>query len=112
MARKARKLAIHYRDLARSCLKEIWDWNANQFGPEHAEKYVKFLVDRADALETAYLQGKMVPNRDSYRYIVVRRKSQGHGHLIVYLILSDRVEVLAFFHTRQDWQGKIDRGDI
>ena len=112
MAEKEPELAVHYRDFSLNCLREIWNWNAAQYGPDRADSYGLFLEDRADALATNYLRGRKVPNRESYRYIVAKKRSRGHGHLIIYMILESRIEILAFYHTRQDWQGKIDRGEI
>lgn len=112
MARKSPKLTVNYTRLARINLAEIWNWNAEKYSPGHANAYVAFLEARADELQNTYEEGKRVAARADYRYVTVKRSPQGHGHLIVYLVTDTSVEVLAFLHTRQDWQGKIERREM
>jgi len=42
----------------------------------------------------------------------LERRTRGHGHLVIYLVTANTVEILAFLHARQDWQGKIERGEV
>jgi plasmid stabilization system protein ParE len=112
MARKSPKLTVSYTGLARFTLAEIWDWNAERHDPDHADAYVAFLEDQADKLGSTYDKGKAIAVRPDYRYVTIRRSSRGHGHLIIYLVTESSVEILAFLHTRQDWQGKIKRGEV
>jgi plasmid stabilization system protein ParE len=112
MARKPRKLTVNYTRLARVTLAQIWNWNAERYGPSHADAYVASLKDTADALCDSYDEGKPIPIRPQYRYITVKRSARAHGHLIIYLATDNSVEILAFLHTRQDWQGKVERGEV
>lgn len=112
MARKARKLTVNYSDLARHTLRAIWNWNAEHYDPADADAYVAFLRASADRLGTDYGKGRPVPTRPEYRYMTFRRSRRGHAHVAIYAVESDSVEVLAFFHTRQDWQGKAARGEV
>jgi len=62
-------------------------------------------------LATRYLSGKCVPARPEFRYIIIMRRPGGHGHVAVYEIVDGLVNVLNFYHTAQDWQGKLARGE-
>jgi plasmid stabilization system protein ParE len=112
MARKSSKLIVNYTDLARRTLKEIWNWNAKEYGTDRADKYTAFLRAEADKLATTHLKGRPVPTRPDYRYILIKRSEKGHGHIAIYTTTASTVELLAFYHTSQDWQGKAERGEV
>lgn len=107
MARETRNLTIAYSAEALATLDEIWDWNAREYGPEHASKYVAFLRTQTNKLTSAYFKGKAVPTVPRLSYILVKRKRKGHGHLAVYELIGDVIHVLQYYHTAQDWQNKI-----
>jgi plasmid stabilization system protein ParE len=107
MARKPRKLKVEFSHDALDTLEEIWKWNARTYNPEHAQSYTDFLESKANSLAINYLAGKIVPTRPEIRYITLKRKVGGHGHVAVYEIINDKVYVLNFYHTAQDWQSKI-----
>ena len=112
MARKPSKLTVNYTFLARRTLGEIWIWNAKKYGANHADSYIQFLRFEADKLATVRAEGRPVPTRADYRYIIIKKSPRGHGHLAIYTTTDTTVEVLGFYHTRQDWQGKVERGEI
>jgi hypothetical protein len=68
---------------------------------------IAFLLDETNHLATAYFTGKPVPKLPRLSYIVIRRRRKGHGHLAVYELIGDVIEVLQFYHTAQDWQNKL-----
>ena len=112
MARNPPKLKVDIVPLALNALDEIWDWNARQYNADHADKYVFFLEKETSKLATAYLTGKIVLVRPDYRYLLIKKRAaKSHGHVAIYEILSVRVRVLYYYHTAQDWQGKIARGE-
>jgi plasmid stabilization system protein ParE len=49
-------------------------------------------------------QGHVASVRPDLRYIIIRRKAKGHGHVAVYRTDDKDVSVLHVFHTSQDWQ--------
>jgi len=112
MAGKPKTLSLSYTNLARKTLAEIWFWNAERHGASHADSYIQFLENEADRLETEHAKGKYVSGRSDYRYVVIKRASRGHGHVVVYTIGDETVSLLGFFHTSQDWQGKINREEL
>ena len=107
LARKPHKLTVSYSPKAQASLDEIWDWNARHYGRDHAQRYIEFLQVETDKLVSAYLRGRRVPTRTEYRYITIKRRTRGYGHVAVYEIIGDAVEILDYFHTAQDWQNKL-----
>ena len=75
--------------------------------PRHADNYLAFLDGHINLLGETYAKGKTVENRPDLRYILIRRKSRGNGHLAVYTVEGKVVTVVHVFHTAQDWQAKL-----
>lgn len=91
---------------ARNELSQIWNHNAKARGIEHADRYVAFLYEQIENLSETYLNGKVVEARPDLRYLLMRRKSRGHGHIVVYSISGEEIVVLHIFHTAQNWQNR------
>jgi plasmid stabilization system protein ParE len=85
-------------------LDEIWDWNEKTYGRERAVRYFDFLDQHVMELSVDPLKGRPVPGRQDLRYLPMKRRSRGHGHLAVYRTGEDAVHILHIFHTAQDWQ--------
>jgi plasmid stabilization system protein ParE len=107
MEENPRKLTVRFTSRALRNLDEIWIWNAERYSVEHADRYLQGLNSAINSLSTAYLDGRIVPSRTDLRYLTVRRKGARHGHLALYLVHEDDVEVVAIFHTAQNWQRRI-----
>jgi plasmid stabilization system protein ParE len=95
-----------YAASAQSQLDEIWDWNEEHYGADHADHYIEFLEQFINTLGTDYQQGEQISFRPELRFILIRRKSKGHGHIAVYSVDESQVSLLHVFHTAQDWQNK------
>jgi plasmid stabilization system protein ParE len=103
------KVLLSARALA--ALDGIWEWNARRYSVEHAERYIAFLRGATQKLSTSHGSGRPVPNRPHLRYVALRpRRRKGHGHIAVYEVMGDAVYVLDYFHTAQDWQGRLGQG--
>jgi plasmid stabilization system protein ParE len=87
-------------------LKEIWRWNADNHGIAHANFYVDSLRQAIRSLQTKYEEGGLIAGNRDLRYLLVRRKKKGHGHVVVYRVGEEIVHVLHIFHTAQDWRSK------
>jgi plasmid stabilization system protein ParE len=48
-----------------------------------------------------------VEKRPYLRYIEVKRRRSGHGHVVVYSLTDDAVQVVHIFHTAQNWRVKL-----
>jgi len=107
MAERSRKLSVSLAPAAQATLHEIWKWNAERYGVEHADHYLAFLRLTAYRLADEDFAGKPVPTRANLHYLIIKRRRRGHGHVAIYRFTADVIEVLDFFHTAQDWQSKL-----
>jgi plasmid stabilization system protein ParE len=83
-------------------LHEIWQWNARHWTVEHADEYLIYVNDQIDQLAENYQKGRQVSERPDLCYILVRKRSKGHGHILVYQFDHQSIRVLHIFHTAQD----------
>ncbi len=106
-AERRSALPVVYAPLALQDLDVVWDWNEKTYGPDHAARYVDFLERHIDALGENHPRGRVVESRPELRYMRISRRKRGHGHIVVYRVDADAVNVLYVFHTAQDWQAKL-----
>jgi toxin ParE1/3/4 len=109
MAKRTRRLAVRISTTAADSLIEIWNWNAGRYGPDHADAYVQFVRDSVALLGTDPEHGRPVPTAPEFRYITVRRRPGGNGHVAVYQVKAETIELLDFFHTAQDWAAHVSK---
>ena len=100
-------MIVVYAHKAIAELEAIWQWNLEHYSPDHADRYIEYLRENIDALSDGYDRGKRVGFRPDLRYILIRRKSRGHGHVAVYAVNESQVRVLHVFHSAQDWRAKL-----
>ena len=106
-AERGSALPVVYAPLALQDLDVVWDWNEKTYGPDHAARYVDFLERHIDALAENH-RGRVVESRPDLRYMRISRRKRGHGHIVVYRVDADAVNVLYVVHTAQDWQAKLE----
>lgn len=107
MASEKHPLTVTYSRAALRELQEIWQWNADHYSPAHADAYLSFLQHRIDRLSREHDRGRPVGAGFDYRYITILRRPKSHGHIAVYNVDSETVQILHLFHTAQDWRNKI-----
>ena len=105
MARRQGRLVLVTTAEALADLDEIWDWNAAAYGKSHADRYIAFLKSQADNLPASPV-GRSIAST-AYLYRVLRRKSKGYGHVVVFEIDGSIIRVIRYFHTAQNWQAKL-----
>ena len=98
MAPRSPRLTLVVTPAAARDLSGIWDYNAEVYGPDHADRYLEFLDGRTRQLETDPTKGKPVPERPDLRYLIIRRR-RGAGHVAVYRVRDQTVEIGRYFHT-------------
>lgn len=108
MAERPRELTLQYSLLISPRLAEIWRWNAQRYGEDHATRYVEFLEQKTRTLKTEYVRGHSVPKRPAYRYMTIKRRAKGHGYVVVYEIRETELFIFYYFHTAQDWQAQLE----
>ena len=85
-------------------LRQIWWWNAERHSNLHADEYVQTIRRATDSLAQDFSAGGSLGAGSGLRYMLVRRKQKGHGHVVVYRFDDKVVDVLHIFHTAQDWR--------
>jgi plasmid stabilization system protein ParE len=100
-------LPVEYAPIAFQDLDVVWDWNEKNYGRDHAARYVDFLRRHIDALGESYPRGRVVESRPELRYIRISRRNRGNGHIAVYRVDADKVNILHVFQTAQDLQAKL-----
>jgi plasmid stabilization system protein ParE len=105
---EAKPLSAIYAAAALRELDEIWDWNEKTYGRERAVRYFDFLDEQVTALGADPLKGRPVPGQPDLRYLPIKRRSRGHGHLAVYRIGEQAIHILHIFHTAQDWRSRLE----
>ena len=100
-------MKVIYADEALESLAEIWDWNARNYGAAHAERYLEFLRQHTESLGASPRRSRAVPGHPTRRYLTIRRRTKGHGHVAVFELRSECLHVLDYFHTSQDWLNRL-----
>ena len=92
-----RNKPVRLTPLARADLGEIWDYTAETWSPQQAERYTDLIIDAFDDIETAPLRGTdMSDLRAGYR-----RWSIGQ-HYIFYRETDTTIEVVRILHHVRD----------
>jgi plasmid stabilization system protein ParE len=92
---------------AQTELREIWQWNVERWGVPHADSYLDFLDQQIYNLGTAAKNGKIVESQPRLRYLLIKRRRGGHGHIAVYYVAANEIVVAHVFYTAQNWQTKL-----
>jgi plasmid stabilization system protein ParE len=108
MAARSREREIRLSAAALETLQQIWLWNAEHYGPDHADGYRRFLEQAIGTLARPETVGRPIAERPTLRYLLIRRRAGGHGHVAVFEATGSQVIVLRVFHTAQDWQARIE----
>lgn len=82
----------------------IWQWNAERYGDEHADRYIAFLYQGIEELRTRWQSGERLKGRNDTYFILLQRRTARHGHVVVYRCQENLVQVEHIFHTAQNWQ--------
>lgn len=101
-----RPLSIIYSPSALAELEDIWVWNAERYGREQADKYVQFLFESIEKLSSMPLLGSPLSKRRDVRWLLMKWKAKGYGHVAVYVVdeESSVVTIAHIFHTSQQWR--------
>ncbi len=107
MAARSKQRDVRFSTAALGTLREIWLWNATHYGLDHADGYLQFLETAIGTLARPENSGRAIAGRPDLRYLLIRRRTGGHGHLAVFQVVGNQVTVLRLFHTAQDWQSAL-----
>ncbi|MDN5928332.1 MAG: type II toxin-antitoxin system RelE/ParE family toxin [Hyphomicrobiales bacterium] len=89
---------------ARADLDEIWDYSAENWGAEQAERYVLAIRAACEALAAGKLKGRSVEGvRANFR------KQTVGSHLLFYRVGGDgAIDLIRILHQRMDFPSRLD----
>ena len=74
----------------------IWDYSAEVWGPDQADRYTDEIRDICLALVSGRKQGRPVDVRAGYLKVLTR------AHVIYFRCREHRIEIIRILHGRQD----------
>ena len=105
----APRLTVVYSPVALAELEEIWEWNIERQGARQAREYRQFLLAEINELGASFDLGRLVTSRPDLRFVTLRWRIGGPGHVVVYRVGEEAgvVTIAHIFHTRQDWKSRL-----
>lgn len=88
--------AIVFSPAAETDIHEIWDYSADNWGPDQADHYTDALHDAYHALAAGRKRGRVVDIRPNYLKVTTG------SHVIYYRENGDRLEIIRILHAKQD----------
>ena len=104
MAGNERPLTVIFTVSARADWIAIWHWNATTRGVRRADSYMAFLEAEIMRLASNPELGIGVEEFPGLRRRVVKKRTRGYGHVVLYRVTGSHLEVVHVYHTAQDWQ--------
>lgn len=87
---------LAFSPVAEADIDVIWNYSADNWGPEQADRYIDEIRDACHALASGRKQGRVVDVRPLYLKI-----STG-SHVIYYRDRGDGLEIVRVLHSRMD----------
>ena len=81
---------------AQSDIADIWDYSADQWSVDQADRYTSDIHDLCLALAAGRKQGRTVQVRAGYL------KCPVGAHMVYFCDFDDRIEIIRILHGRQD----------
>jgi len=109
MAGRKPVLTVTLSRAADNELDRIYRYTLGEHGLGAADRHMALLQAKMASLSTDYNKGKSVMGWPDLRYLLMKKRNSGDGHIAVYRIdeASATVEVWFIFHTKQDWENKL-----
>ena len=83
---------------AQSDLNGIWDYTAETWGTDQAERYVRLIAEAINALTASPARGKRCDHiREGYR------KYPAGSHILFYRLSGDGIDVVRILHQQMDF---------
>jgi toxin ParE1/3/4 len=82
--------------LARADLENIWNYTADTWSPEQADKYISEFVTAFAAIAAGERKGRLIPERAGYLKYAVG------SHLVFYREGEATIDVVRVLHQRMD----------
>lgn len=88
--------ALAFSPAAQADLDEIWDYSADNWGPDQADLYTDRLRDACQALAAGLKRARTVDVRPGYL------KLPAGSHVIYFRDSGDQLEIIRILHGKQD----------
>ena len=76
----------------------IWDYTAEQWGPDRADRYVRDIWQAIERVAADPRRGRPIAIRSGYR------KYSVGAHVIFFRLLADGIDVVRVLHQRMDFE--------
>jgi len=96
--------ALAFTPMAIADIEAIWDYSADTWGPDQADRYTDEIRDACHALAAGRKTGRLVDIRPGYL------KYTTGSHVIYVKDQMDRLEVIRILHGRQDVERHLQAG--
>lgn len=92
--------SLAFSPAAEADLEKIWDYSAENWGPDQADRYTNEIRDACQMAASGEKRGRAVGVRPGYLKI-----SSG-SHMVYFHDKGDRLEIIRILHGKQDveWQ--------
>lgn len=82
---------------AQTDLDDIWDYTAETWGVDQAERYIRLIADSINAVATSPARGQRCDSiREGYR------KYPAGSHVLFYRLSGDGIDVVRILHQQMD----------
>lgn len=88
--------ALAFSPAAEADMDGIWDYSAENWGPDQADRYTDEIRDACNALASAHKRGRTVDVRPGYLKLTTG------WHMIYFRDNADRLEIMRILHNKQD----------
>lgn len=88
--------ALAFSPAAEADIDDIWDYRAENWGPDQADRYTDEIRDACHALASGRRQGRVADVRPGYQKIATG------SHVIYFRDRGDRLEIIRVLHGMQD----------
>ncbi len=88
--------ALVFSPAAEADIEKIWNYSADNWGPDQADRYTDDIRDACQAVATSQKRGRIVDLRPGYLKIATG------SHMVYFRERADRVEIIRILHVAQD----------
>lgn len=88
--------SLTFSPAAEADLEKIWDYSAENWGPDQADRYTDEIRDACQMAASGEKRGRLVDVRPGYLKI-----SSG-SHMVYFHEEGDRLEIIRILHGKQD----------
>lgn len=107
--RKQTQLKIVFTYKASVAVRGIWRWNAENGGDKQADKNEALLFRHIRSLSRFPELGESIPEFEGVRRLLIMQRSGGYGHIAIYRIFENSVQILLIFHSARDWETNLNK---